>query len=63
MTFNNTKSYMRAVAAAFIEIKTQKFNKKVQVDPYLEDALCSTCKLKQVLFLVVQLKVGSRGSL
>ena len=56
VTFNNTKSYMRAVAAAFIEIKTQKFNKKVQVDPYLEDALCSTCKLKQVLFLVVQLK-------
>lgn len=47
VTFNNTKSYMRAVAAAFIEIKTQKFNKKVQVDPYLEDALCSTCKLKQ----------------
>jgi hypothetical protein len=26
----------------------QKFNKKVQVDPYLEDALCSTCHLKQV---------------
>jgi len=47
VTFNNTKSYMRSVAAAFIEIKTQKFNKKVQVDPYLEDALCSTCKLKQ----------------
>lgn len=47
VTFNNAKSYMRAVAAAFIEIKTQKFNKKVQVDPYLEDALCSTCKLKQ----------------
>ena len=29
VTFNNTKSYMKAVAAAFIEIKTQKFNKKV----------------------------------
>jgi cytoplasmic polyadenylation element-binding protein len=47
VTFNNTKSYMKAVAAAFIEIKTQKFNKKVQVDPYLEDALCSSCRLKQ----------------
>jgi len=47
VTFNNTKSYMKSVAAAFIEIKAQKFNKKVQVDPYLEDALCSACKLKQ----------------
>lgn len=34
---------MRAVSAAFIEIKTSKFTKKVQVDPYLEDSLCSMC--------------------
>jgi len=47
VTFSNTKSYMKAVAAAFIEIKTLKFTKKVQVDPYLEDALCSNCLLKQ----------------
>lgn len=39
VTFNNTRSYMRAVSAAFIEIKTSRFSKKVQVDPYLEDAL------------------------
>jgi len=38
---------MKAVAAAFIEIKTVKFTKKVQVDPYLEDALCSCCLLRQ----------------
>lgn len=43
MTFNNSRSYMRAVAAAFIEVKTSKFVKKVQVDPYLEDSLCSVC--------------------
>lgn len=43
VTFNNTRSYMRAVAAAFIEIKTSKFTKKVQIDPYLEDSLCSLC--------------------
>ena len=43
VTFNNTRSYMRAVAAAFIEIKSQKFSKKVQIDPYLEDSLCSVC--------------------
>merc|ERR1719430_338848 len=47
VTFSNSKSYMKAVAAAFIEIKTLKFTKKVQVDPYLEDALCSNCLLKQ----------------
>ena len=47
VTFSNNKSYMKAVAAAFIQIKTPKFTKKVQVDPYLEDALCSSCLLKQ----------------
>lgn len=29
VTFNNPRSYMKAVAAAFIEIKTAKFTKKV----------------------------------
>ena len=29
VTFSNAKSYMKAVAAAFIEIKTVKFTKKV----------------------------------
>jgi len=47
VTFNNTKSYMKAVSAAFIEIKTLKFVKKVQVDPYLEDKVCTACGLKQ----------------
>ncbi|XP_067009160.1 cytoplasmic polyadenylation element-binding protein 1 [Anabrus simplex] len=47
VTFNNPRSYMRAVAAAFIEIKTSKFTKKVQVDPYLEDSLCSACGVQQ----------------
>uniref|UniRef100_A0A1B6HY41 RRM domain-containing protein n=1 Tax=Homalodisca liturata TaxID=320908 RepID=A0A1B6HY41_9HEMI len=47
VTFNNRHSYMRAVTAAFIEIKTTKFTKKVQVDPYLEDSPCSHCKVQQ----------------
>ena len=47
VTFDYQTSYMRAVAASFVEIKCQKFSKKVQVDPYLEDALCSSCLLKQ----------------
>lgn len=43
VTFNNKRSYIKAVMAAFVEIKTSKFVKKVQVDPYLEDAVCSNC--------------------
>ena len=31
VTFNNKNSYMKAVSAAFIEIKTPRFSKKVQV--------------------------------
>jgi len=47
VVFNNMQSYMKAVSAAFIEIKTTKFTKKIQVDPYLEDALCCHCSLRQ----------------
>ncbi|GAB6032006.1 Cytoplasmic polyadenylation element-binding protein 1 [Chamberlinius hualienensis] len=47
LTFSNAKSYMKAVGAAFIEIKTPKFTKKVQVDPYLEDSPCSQCGSQQ----------------
>jgi len=43
VTFNNHKSFMRAVNAAFIEVKTAKFTKKIQVDPYLEDSPCCLC--------------------
>ena len=31
VVFNNTHSYMKAVSAAFIEIKTAKFTKKVMI--------------------------------
>uniref|UniRef100_A0A1B6JV04 RRM domain-containing protein n=1 Tax=Homalodisca liturata TaxID=320908 RepID=A0A1B6JV04_9HEMI len=47
VTFNNWQSYMKAVTAAFVEIKTSKFTKKVQVDPYLEDSSCSYCMVQQ----------------
>ncbi|KAF0301883.1 Cytoplasmic polyadenylation element-binding protein 1-B [Amphibalanus amphitrite] len=47
VTFNNQKSFMKAVAAAFVEIKALKFTKKVQIDPYLEDSLCSVCATQQ----------------
>ncbi|XP_061451439.1 cytoplasmic polyadenylation element-binding protein 1 isoform X3 [Rhineura floridana] len=44
VTFNNQCSYLKAVSAAFVEIKTTKFTKKVQIDPYLEDAMCQVCR-------------------
>ncbi|XP_033226798.1 cytoplasmic polyadenylation element-binding protein 1 isoform X2 [Belonocnema kinseyi] len=47
VTFDNTCSYINAVSAAFIDIKTAKFSKKIQVDPYIEDALCSACSVQQ----------------
>lgn len=43
VTFSNTHSYMKAVNTAFVEVKTPKFVKKIQIDPYLEDSLCSLC--------------------
>lgn len=30
VTFNNQRSYLKAVCAAFVEIKTPKFTKKVR---------------------------------
>jgi hypothetical protein len=47
VTFNNPRSYMRAVAAAFIEIKTSKFTKKVQY--FLFVAYIRNCQSWQLL--------------
>ncbi|XP_023934845.1 cytoplasmic polyadenylation element-binding protein 1-B isoform X2 [Bicyclus anynana] len=38
VTFDNMRSYVAAISAAFVEI---------QVDPYLEDSMCSVCNLQQ----------------
>ena len=43
ITFNNMQSYRRTVRAAFVEIKTPNFSKKIQIDPYLADSLCQMC--------------------
>ncbi|KAM8876715.1 cytoplasmic polyadenylation element-binding protein 1-like isoform 3-T3 [Synchiropus picturatus] len=43
VTFDNQRSFLKAVCAAFVEIKTPKFSKKVQIDPYLEDSMCQIC--------------------
>ncbi|CAK1543831.1 unnamed protein product [Leptosia nina] len=47
VTFNNLHSYVCALSVGFVEIRTDKFTKKVQIDPYLEDSMCSMCKLQQ----------------
>ncbi|EDV21354.1 uncharacterized protein TRIADDRAFT_30543 [Trichoplax adhaerens] len=41
--FSNRKSYIKAVNAAFVEIRTKKFKKRIQLDPYLRDAMCTQC--------------------
>ncbi|WAR29550.1 CPEB-like protein, partial [Mya arenaria] len=46
VTFSSRRSYMKAVQAAFVEIKTPKFTKKIQIDPYLEDSICTVCGLQ-----------------
>uniref|UniRef100_A0A8C2BF36 Cytoplasmic polyadenylation element binding protein 1a n=1 Tax=Cyprinus carpio TaxID=7962 RepID=A0A8C2BF36_CYPCA len=42
VTFRSQRSYLKAVTAAFVQIKT-KFTKKVQIDPYLDDSMCQIC--------------------
>lgn len=44
VTFSTSKSYYKAINAAFVEVKTPKFTKRVQIDPFLEDCPCSICQ-------------------
>ncbi|VDN98449.1 unnamed protein product [Rodentolepis nana] len=44
VAFRTEESYMAAVQANFVEIKTPKFVKIIQIDPFLEDSLCESCK-------------------
>ncbi|KHN72990.1 Cytoplasmic polyadenylation element-binding protein 3 [Toxocara canis] len=43
VSFSSRTSYLRAVDSKFLEIRTSKFSKRVQVDPFLEEAKCSQC--------------------
>ncbi|THD22458.1 hypothetical protein D915_006652 [Fasciola hepatica] len=43
VAFSSHKSYMRAVTANFVDVRTSKFTKTIQIDPYLEDAYCDSC--------------------
>ncbi|KAM7537099.1 hypothetical protein Aperf_G00000069447 [Anoplocephala perfoliata] len=45
VAFRNQESYMEAVQANFVEVKTPKFTKTIQIDPFLEDSVCDSCKV------------------
>ncbi|KAG5446680.1 Cytoplasmic polyadenylation element-binding protein 1 [Clonorchis sinensis] len=44
VAFSSYKSYLKAVTANFVDIRTSKFIKTIQIDPYLEDSLCNGCQ-------------------
>ncbi|PAA91457.1 hypothetical protein BOX15_Mlig007523g6 [Macrostomum lignano] len=43
VAFTSQRSYMKAVQANFVEVRTAKFTKTIQIDPYLEDSMCNHC--------------------
>ncbi|XP_051741289.1 cytoplasmic polyadenylation element-binding protein 1-like isoform X19 [Ctenopharyngodon idella] len=43
VTFRYEGSYLKAVTAAYVQIKTYRFRKKIQIDPFLEDSICQIC--------------------
>jgi len=43
VTFSLQQNFMRAVRAAFVDIQSSKFSKRIQIDPYLEDVQCCAC--------------------
>jgi hypothetical protein len=43
VTFSHQQNFMRAVRAAFVDIQSSKFSKRIQIDPYLEDVQCCVC--------------------
>ncbi|VDD86625.1 unnamed protein product [Enterobius vermicularis] len=45
VTFLSSTSFYRAVEDGFFEIRTSKFSKRVQVDPYIQLSKCSQCSL------------------
>jgi cytoplasmic polyadenylation element-binding protein len=45
VTFSSQHAYLAAIEAQFVEIKTSKFQKTVQIDPFLEEAACGLCEV------------------
>jgi len=45
VTFSDRKSYQMAIKANYICIETEKFSKKIQIEPYIEDQVCGKCQV------------------
>ncbi|XP_065568998.1 cytoplasmic polyadenylation element-binding protein 1-like [Artemia franciscana] len=45
VTFSSFQAFMRAVKVGYVEVRTTKFRKKLQIEPYLEDSQCCKCNL------------------
>lgn len=46
VTFDNSESRMRAIQAIGVDIRTAKFSRQIKIDPYLEDTVCSMCRVE-----------------
>ncbi|CAJ0948707.1 unnamed protein product, partial [Mesorhabditis belari] len=44
VTFSSYMAFFQAVGSAHLAIRTNKFLKRIQIDPFLEEALCMMCK-------------------
>ncbi|VDN41627.1 unnamed protein product [Gongylonema pulchrum] len=47
VAFFTRSAYCRAVESGFLEIRTSKFTKRLQIDPFLEDSNCSRCESRE----------------
>jgi len=49
-TFVSRESFHRAVAAEFVQVVTPRFSKTIQLDAYIEDGICSECRMSTPVF-------------
>lgn len=45
VTFDNSSSFLHAVSTAFVDVRTPRFLKRLQIEPHLQYRFCSLCKL------------------
>ena len=48
--FCSSESYFKALNTQFLEINTSSFNKRVQIDPFLQDSLCCYCSTQPGIY-------------
>ncbi|XP_055330283.1 cytoplasmic polyadenylation element-binding protein 1-B-like isoform X2 [Paramacrobiotus metropolitanus] len=46
VVFRDLRSYMTAVLFGAVELRTNRFTKTIQIDPFLHDSVCSVCYQK-----------------